>query len=160
MRVKSAKKSNTDKTHSNGNYTIGGLVFPSYDLFNVLRMIDENLSLLYTKTGEEYEYEPIFDSQARKSVYNFDNIYHNIKYYISVFENVSKNDNRVSEFIYYNRLSRKFSSLFDSIYTAFIEATYNGDNFDNVKKRQYEKIKKIVRRLAHNGVDPFKPYVL
>ena len=30
---KSAKKSNTAKTHSNGNYEVGGLIFPSYRFY-------------------------------------------------------------------------------------------------------------------------------
>ena len=67
MGIKSAKKSNTDKTHSNGNYTIGGFLFPSYDLYDVLEMINKYLSFLYTETGEEYDYEPIFDSPTRYS---------------------------------------------------------------------------------------------
>ena len=160
MGIKSAKKSNTNKTHSNGNYKIGGLVFPSYDLYDVLEMINKNLSLLYTKTGEEYDYEPIFDSPARHSD-DFDDIYNNIKYNISVFKDIYKNDARVGDFLYNNRLSNKFSSLFGSIYNAFIEAMCSGDNFDNeIKKMQNKKIKKIVRKLAYYGIDPFKPHVI
>ena len=133
MGIKSAKKSNTGKTHSNGNYTIGGLVFPSYDLYDVLEMINKNLSFLYTETGEEYDYEPIFDSPTRYSD-DFDDIYDNIMYNISVFKKIYKNDDRVSDFLYNNRLSDKFVSLFGSIYNAFIEAMSSGDNFDNVIK--------------------------
>ena len=60
-----------------------------------------------------------------------------------------------------NRLSGKFFSLFGSIYNAFIEAMSSGDNFDNViKKMQNKKIKKIVRKSAHYGVDPFTPHVV
>ena len=56
MGIKSAKKSNADKTNSNENYTIGGLVFPSYDLFDVLEKINKNLSFFCTETGEEFDY--------------------------------------------------------------------------------------------------------
>ena len=138
MGFKSASNSNNVK-HSNGNYTIGGLVFPSYDLYDVLEMINKNLSFLYTETGEEYDYEPIFDSPTRYSD-DFDDIYDNIMNNISVFKNIYKNDDRVSDFLYNNRLSGKFFSLFGSIYNAFIEAMSSGDNFDNVMKKC--KIKK------------------
>ena len=70
MGIKSAKKSNADKTNNNENYTIGGLVFPCYDLFGVPHNINENLSSFYTETGEENDYEPIFDSYTRS--YDFD----------------------------------------------------------------------------------------
>ena len=139
MGIKSAKKSNTDKTHSNGNYTIGGLVFPSYDLYDVLEMINKNLSFLYTETGEEYDYEPIFDSPTRYSN-DFDDIYDNIMNNISVFLKKYNNDDKVSACLYNNRLSGKFISFFGSIYNAFIEAMSSGDNFDNVIKKC--KIKK------------------
>ena len=112
MGIKSAKKSNTGKTHSNGNYEIGGLVFPSYDLYDVLEMINKNLSFLYTETGEEYDYEPIFDSPTTYSD-DFDDIYDNITYNISVFKKIYKNDDRVSDFLYKYRLTSKFASLFD-----------------------------------------------
>ena len=152
MGIKSAKKSNTVKTHSNRNYIIGGLLFPSYHLYDVLEMINKNLSLLHTETGEEYDYEPIFDSPARYSD-DFDVIYDEIMYSISVFKKIYKNDGRVNDFLYNNRLSEKFSSLFGSIYNALIEAMSSGDNFDNeIKKIKNKKIKKIVRKLAHYGV--------
>ena len=157
---KSAKKSNTGKTHSNGNYEIGGMVFPSYDLYDVLKKINKNLSYFYTPGGEETDYCPIFDSSTRHSD-DFDDIYGNIKYYFSVFKNIYKNDNRVGDFLYDNRLTFKFSSLFGSIYSAFFEAMYGGNNFDNeIKKMQNKKIKKIVRKLSYYGVDLFKPHVI
>ena len=159
MGIKSAKKSNADKTNSNENCTIGGLVFPSYDLFGVLDMINKNLSFFYTETGEEFDYEPIFDSYTRR--YDFDEIYDNIMINISTFKDIYKNDVRVSDFLHNNRLSNKFSSLFQSIYNAFIEAMSSGDNFDNeIEKMQNKKIKKIVRKLARYGVDPIKPHVV
>ena len=155
MGIKSAKKSNTGKTHSNGNYTIGGLVFPSYDLYDVLEMINKNLSFLYTETGEEYDYEPIFDSPTRYSD-DFVYIYDNIMYNISVFKKMYNNDDRVSDFLYDYRSSSEYISLFGSIYNVFIEAIYGGGSFDNViKKDQNKKIRKIVAKLAHFGVDPF-----
>ena len=182
----SAKKSNTSKNQSNGNnengcivfpsydlyvevkkinnnenYKRGGLVFPSYYLYGVLEMINKNLSFLYTETGEEYDYEPIFDSPTRWYSDDFEEIYDNIKYNISVFKDIYKNDSRVGEFLYNNRLSDKFSLLFGSIYNAFIEAMYDGDNFDNeVKKMQNKKIKKIVRELYYIGIDPFTPQMI
>ena len=94
---KSAKKSNTTKTHSNGNYEVGGMVFPSYDLFDVLKEINKYFSYFYTP--EETDYFPIFDSPARHSD-DFDDIYKNIKYYFFVFKNIYKNDSRVSDFFF------------------------------------------------------------
>ena len=121
---------NSNVKHSNENDTIGGLVFPSYDLYDVLEKINKNLSFFYTETGEERDYEPIFDSSYRHSD-DFDDIHDNIKYNISVFKKICKNDDRVNDFLYDNRLSDEFSSLFGSIYNAFIEVMYGGDNFDN-----------------------------
>ena len=159
MGIKSAKKSNADKTNSNENYTIGGLVFPFYDLFGVLRNINKLLSSFYTETGEEYDYEPIFDSYTWR--YDFDEICDNIKSDISFLKDLAKHDRRVSEFLHNNRLSNKFSSLFRSIYNAFIEAMNSGNNFNNeIKKMQNKKIKEIVRELAHIGVDPFTPHMV
>ena len=159
MVIKSAKKSNADKTNSNENCTIGGLVFPSYDLFGVLDMINKNLSFFYTETGEEFDYEPIFDSYTRRN--DFDEIYDNIMINISTFKDIAKNDNRVDVFLHNNRLSNKFSSLFGSIYNAFIEAMYSGNNFNSeIKKMQNKKIKKIVRELAYIGIDPFTPHMV
>ena len=153
----SAKKSNTSRTHSNEKYKKGGLVFPSYELYCVLKKINKNLSLFYTKTGEEYDYEPIFDSQYRHSDY-FDKICKNINYNISVFKNIYKNDLRVGEFLYNNLLTDKFSFLFESIYYAFMEAMIGNYDFDNKKKN--DKIRKIVSELSHCGVDPFKPQMV
>ena len=65
MGVKSAKKSNTDKTHSNGNYEVGGLLFPSYRLYSILKKIYKNRTYFYTPGGEERDYEAIFDSPTR-----------------------------------------------------------------------------------------------
>ena len=159
MENKSAKKSNADKTNSNEDFTIEGLGFPSYDLFGVLDTINKNLSLFYTETGEEFDYEPLFDSYTRHN--NFDEIYDNIMINISTFKDIYKNDDRVRDFLYNNRLSNKFSSLFGSIYNAFIEVMSSGDNFDNeIKKMQNKKIKKIVKKLARYGVDPIKPHVV
>ena len=176
----SSKKSNTSKTHSNETgvllfpeydlyvdvkknneeYKKGGLVFPFYELYSVLKKINKNLSLFYTKTGEEYDYEPIFDSQYRHSDY-FDKICKNINYNISVFKDIEENDSRVSKFLHNNRLSSKFSSLFDSIYNAFIEAMHSRNNFDNeIKKMQNNEIKKIVKDLAYHGIDPFSPHMI
>ena len=152
---KSAKKSNTSKTLSNGKYKKGGLVFPSYELYSVLKKINKELSLLYTKTGEECDYEPIFDSSYRRNGY-FDAICKNIKYNISLFKEIKENDSRVKEFLQNNCLSFKFSSLFDSIYNAFMEAMDRRNNFDNeIKKMQNEEIKKIVKDLSYHGIDPF-----
>ena len=154
MGIKSAKKNNADKTNNNEKYRIGGLVFPFYDLFGVLKNINRLLSLFYTETGEENDYEPIFDSDTRS--YDFDEICDNIKIDISFLKDLAKNDNRVGEFLHNNRLSSKFSSLFGSIYNAFIESSYGGKNFNNeIKKKQYKKIKEIVRELAYIGVDLF-----
>ena len=129
MGIKSAKKSNANKTNSNENYTIGGLVFPLYDLYGVLHNINKNLSSFYTETGEENDYEPIFDSYTRSYDFDeFDKICKMIKSDISFLKDLAKNDNRVGEFLHNNRLSSKFSSLFGSIYNAFLEAMYSGNN--------------------------------
>ena len=158
MRFTSASNSNSNS--NNGNYEIGGLVFPSYELYDVLGKINKNLSFFYTETGEECDYEPIFDSPTRGNG-EFDDVYDNIKHYISIFKNIYKNDDKVSDFLYNNRLSDEFSSLFGSIHNAFIEVIYGGDNFDNeIEKMQNKKIQKIVRKLSHYGVDPFKPHVI
>ena len=98
MENKSAKKSNADKTNSNEDFTIEGLVFPSYDLFGVLDTINKNLSLFYTETGKEFDYEPIFDSYSRRN--DFDEIYHNIMINISTFKDIYKNDVRVRDFLH------------------------------------------------------------
>ena len=105
-----------------------GLVFPSYELYSVLKQINKKFSLFYTKTGEECDYEPIFDSQYRHSDY-FDEICKNIRYNISVFKEIKENDSRVNDFLHNNRLSSKFSSLFDSIYNALMEAMHSRNNF-------------------------------
>ena len=68
MVSKSAKKSNTGKTHSNGNYEVGGLIFPSYRFYSILKKINKNLSYFYTPGGEERDYEPIYDSPTRHSI--------------------------------------------------------------------------------------------
>ena len=168
MRIKSATKRNNKVRrieipeyniffeYVKKTYKKGGLVFPSYDLYKVLKKINKMLSLLYTKTGEEYDYEPIFDSEARHNGY-FDDICKKINYHITVFKDIEKNDKRVGEFLHNNRLSDKFSSLFGSIYNVFLEAMTGGDNFDNETKKQKEKIKKIVRELSYYGIDPFTP---
>ena len=170
----SAKKSNTSKNPSyelcadlnldfydvdyDEEFEKGGLVFPSYNLYCVLEDINESLSLFYTETGEECDYEPIFDSPARNSDY-FDNICQRIKYCISVFKDIKKNDPRVGEFLHNYRLSSKFSSLFESIYYAFMEAMSGRDNSNNeIKKMQTNEIKKIVKDLAYHGIDPFSPH--
>ena len=161
MGIESEKKSNNNgglifpeydlfvniKKKDNEEYKKGGLVFPSYELYKVLKMINKRLSLLYTETGEEYDYEPILDSPARHNGY-FDDICKNINYHISFFKDIYENDSRVGEFLHENRLSDKFYSLFGAIYIAFMEAMTGGDN----------KIKKIVRELAYYGVDPFSPH--
>ena len=101
MGIKSTKNtSNYKQSNSNENYTIGGLVFPFYDLYGVLRNINKNLSLFYTENGKDDE------------VYNF------IKSDISFLKDLAKNDHRVSEFLHNNR-SNKFYSLFGSIYCFF-----------------------------------------
>ena len=162
MGIKSAKKSNADKTNNNENYTIGGLVFPLYDLYGVLHNINKNLSSFYTETGEEYDYEPIFDSYTRSYDFDeFDEICKMIKIDISFLKDLAKNDHTVSEFLHNNRLKGKFSSLFRSIYNAFIESSYGSNNFNNeIKKKQNKKIKEIVRELAYIGVDPFTPLMV
>ena len=139
------------KKNNNEEYKKGGLVFPSYELYSVLKKINKKLSLFYTKTGEECDYETIFDSQTRHSNY-FVAICKNIRNDISVFKEIKKNDSRVDEFLHNNRLSSKFSSLFDSIYDAFTEAMCSR-NFNN-------EIKNIVRELAYFGVDPFRPHMI
>ena len=155
MGIKSAKKSNADKTNNNENYTIGGLVFPCYDLFGVLHNINENLSSFYTETGEENDYEPIFDSYTRSYDFDeFDKICKMINSDISFLKDLAKHDRRVSEFLHNNRLSNKFSSLFGSIYNAFIESSCGGNTM------QKKKIKEIVRELAYIGVDPFTPLMV
>ena len=177
----SAKESNTSKTHSNENgvllfpeydlyvekinnneeYKKGGLVFPSYELYNVLKKINKGLSLFYTKTGEEYDYNPIFDSKYRDDNDHFNFICKNIKYNISVFKDIRENDSRVKEFLHNNRLSIKFSSLFNSIYNAFMEAMDIRNNFENeIKKKQNEQINKIVKDLSYIGIDPFSPRMI
>ena len=161
MGIKSAKKSNADKTNSNENYTIGGLVFPSYDLFDVLEKINKNRSFFYTETGEEFDYEPIFDSYTRRYDFDeFDEICDNIMINISTFKDIAKNDCRIGEFLHNNRLSNKFSSLFGSIYNAFIEAMYSGNFNNEIKEMQNKKIKKIVRELAYIGIDPFTSHMV
>ena len=134
MIAKSAKNtSNYKQSNSNENYTIGGLVFPLYDLYGVLHNINKNLSSFYTETGEENDYEPIFDSYTRR--FDFDEICNIIKSDISFLKDMSKNDCRISEFLHYNRLTDKFSSLFGSIYNAFIEAMTGGGNVNNEIKK-------------------------
>ena len=153
------KKSNTINT--NENYTIGGLVFPCCDLFGVLHNINKLLSLFYTETGEEYDYEPIFDSDTRRYDFDeFDKICKMINSDISFLKDLAKHDRRVSEFLHNNRLSNKFSSLFGSIYNAFIESSYCGGNNNEIKKKQYKKINEIVKKLAYIGVDPFTPLMV
>ena len=148
MGIKSAKKSNANKTNTNENYTIGGLVFPCYDLFGVLHNINENLSLFYTETGEENDYEPIFDSDTRRYDFDeFNKICKMIKSDISFLKDLVKHDFMVFVFLHNNRLSNKFSSLFGSIYNAFVEAKNSGNNFnDEIKKMQNKKIKGIVKK--------------
>ena len=185
MVINSAKKSNTSENHRNGNnesriiaipqhdlyvevraknndnYKKGGLVFPSYDLYKVLKNINKNLNLLYTETGEERDYEPIFDSDNRWDSDRFDCICKNINTDISVFKDLSKNDSRVGEFLHNNRLSEKFSLLFSSIYYAFMEAMCEENKLHReIINMQLRKIKKIVRELSYNGIDPFAPQMI
>ena len=164
----SAKKSNTSKNPSyelcadlnldfydvdyDEEFEKGGLLFPSYNLYCVLADVNESLSSFYTKTGEERDYEPIFDSETRHCC-SLDNICQRIKYCISVFKEIQKNDPRVGEFLHNNRLSDKFSSLFDSIYNAFMEAMTARENSNT-------EIKKIVKDLAYLGIDPFRPHMI
>ena len=104
MGIKSAKNtSNYKQSNSNENYTIGGLVFPFYDLYGVLHTINKNLSLFYTETGEENYYKPIFDSDTRR--YDFDEICNFIKSDISFLKDLAKNDHRVSEFLHNNQVN-------------------------------------------------------
>ena len=114
MGIKSKKKSNTDKTNTNENYTIGGLVFPFYNLFGVLYNINKLLSSFYTKTGEEYDYEPIFDSYTRSYDFDeFDKIFNMINSDISFLKDLAKNDNRVDVFLHNNRLLYNFFYFLD-----------------------------------------------
>ena len=73
---------------------------------------------------------------------------------ISFLKDLAKHDRRVSEFLHNSRLSNKFSSLFGSIYNAFIESSCGGNTM------QKKKIKEIVRELAYIGVDPFTPLMV
>ena len=176
MGFTSAKKSSTSKNPSyelcadlnlnfydvdyDEEFEKGGLVFPSYNLYCVLADINEILSSFYTKTGEERDYEPIFDSETRHCC-NFENNCQTIKYFISLFKDIKKKDSRVSEFLYNYRLSSKFSSLFDSICNVFMEAMQRRNNFDNeIKRKQNNEIKKIVKDLAYHGIDPFSPHMI
>ena len=53
---------------------------------------------------------------------------------ISFLKDLAKHDRRVSEFLHNNRLSNKFSSLFGSIYNAFIESSCGGNTMQKKKK--------------------------
>ena len=171
----SAKKSNTIRNPSyescedlniefndvdyDEEFEKGGLLFPSYKLYCVLADINERLSLFYTKIGEESDYGLIPDSLTRQNSCNFENTCNQIKYCISIFKEIQKNDPRVSEFLHNNCLSGEFHLLFEKLYFAFIEAMHSGDNFDNeIQKMQNNKIKEIVKDLAYLGIDPFTPH--
>ena len=172
MGIETAKKSNNNERRivipqydlyidiKKKNYEKGGLVFPSRDLYKVLKKINKKLSLLYIKTGEEYDYEPIFDSPARLNDY-FDVICKKIHSLISVLKDIEENDKKVGEFLHNYRLTDKFSFLFESIYNAFMEAMISNYDFDTKKKKkQNDKIRKIVSELSRCGVDPFKPQMV
>ena len=78
---------------------------------------------------------------------------------ISKLKEICLKEDRVHEFLLNNSLSNKFSSLFGSIFNAFYEVKSVGKYKlnDEIKKMQYKEIKKIVKKLAYIGVDPFNP---
>ena len=53
MVSKSAKKSNTGKNHSNGNYEVGGLIFPSYRLYSILKKLIKILVIFILQVGKK-----------------------------------------------------------------------------------------------------------
>ena len=147
MGVKSAKKSNTGKTHSNGKYEVGGLLFPSYRLYSILKKINKNLSYFYTPGGEETDYAAINDSPTRDSNDIFNARADKVEELIDIYKDIK--DNPTSEFLYRYCKSSAFAEIFPSINDCFIEAMYMGKTNDSQKKR----IREIVRKLAYRGID-------
>ena len=147
MGFKSAKKSNTTKTHSNGKYEVGGLLFPSYRLYSILKKINKNLCYFYTPGGEETDYDPIFDSPTRDSDDIFNARADKVEELIGLYKDMK--DNPTSEFIYNNCKSFAFVGIFPAINYAFIEAIYMG----KPKNDQQKRIRKIVRKLAYYGIE-------
>ena len=73
MGFKSANNSNNVK-HSNGNYEVDGIIFPSRFVFTTIESIDRNLKFLYTPGSAEFDFETINHSPVRDNDEEFDAI--------------------------------------------------------------------------------------
>ena len=73
MGIKSASKSSNVK-HSNGNYEVDGIIFPSRFVFTTIESIDRNLSFLYTPGDASIDFETINHSPVRDNDEEFDAI--------------------------------------------------------------------------------------
>ena len=69
--VGKSEKNNRNVNHSNGNYEVDGLIFPSRFVFSTIASIDRNLKFLYTEGSEDTDYFPIFHSPDRENEKNF-----------------------------------------------------------------------------------------
>ena len=164
MVINSAKKSNTSKTHSNGNsedgvllipeydiyveikknYEKGDLIFPSKEVYKLIKSIDKYLRLLYTEGDESINHSNVRDDE---------------KYFDEILGRVEERIERIKiiDDLYKEKYAFSFLKKFKGIYQCYKEyksliGQYGcmefefGNNFER-------RIVEIKMGLSYMGID-------
>ena len=146
--VGKSEKNNRNVNHSNGNYEVDGLIFPSRFLFSTIASIDRNLKFLYTEGSEDTDYCPIFHSPVRE----------NDKEFAAFLKRVEERIKRITgiddtkHFIFKEKHRSAFLKKFEAINYCILEGMYLRGKYRNKFEK---KIIDIVRSLCNIGLDPY-----
>ena len=146
MGFKSAKNTHNVK-HSNGNYEVDGIIFPSSFVFTTIESIDRNLRFLYTPGSASNDFETINHSPVRDNDEEFDAILARVEERIEIITSIDD----TKQFLYKEK-GGDFFVKFRGINDCINEGAYLNGEFKNKFKR---RILDIVRCLCYIGIYPY-----
>ena len=147
MGFKSAKNIR-NVNHSNGNYEVDDLIFPSRIVFTTIESIDRNLRFLYTPVSASTDWETINHSAVRDNDGEFDAFLKRVEERI---ERIKAFDR--SQFLYKEKRGGAFFKKFGRILDCINEGVFclRGEFKNNFEKR----IGDIGKSLTNMGINPY-----
>ena len=141
MGFKSASKSKT-VNHSNGNYKVNDLIFPSKFVFSTIESIDRNLRILYSPAPPKSLWPTINYSTVRDDEEEFD----------SILDRVEEQIDRINEKV---KIIETDDAAFNKSFLGIIDFLYEANDLPSNSEKHFEKrFINLANRLWELGIHP------
>ena len=150
-------ENNSSVNHSNGNYEVGDIIFPSKFIYKTIKRIDRNLRKLYSPGSEETDWLAENYSPVRDDIEKFNTILDKVDNLLDVLKSIDEKD---SSIYFYLRKDQTTENSFLDKFEGILNCI-NEHWFGERQNNHEDRIIDIAKRFSSVGFpNPYEPAYL